>query len=143
MKGHVAAVFDLDHTLTAVRSVESSFMSFLLREKQISIMNLYRTAGFFLSNIWQDPVTAMKRNKMYLKGCTIEDLERLAQTFLDHFGDGLIPRKSRNLVHEHKKSEHLTILITGSPEFLVRPLMTLCGLSFDHTTQDRKWILYR
>jgi HAD superfamily hydrolase (TIGR01490 family) len=132
MKGHVAAVFDLDHTLTTVRSVESSFMSFLLREKQISIMNLYRTAGFFLSNIRPDPVTAMKRNKMYLKGRTIEDLERLAHTFLTRFGDGLIPQKNRNIVHEHKKSAHLTILITGSPEFLVRPLMSICGLPFDH-----------
>ena len=97
MKEQVAAVFDLDHTLTTVRSVESSFMSFLLREKQISIVNLYRTAGFFLSNIWQDPVMALKRNKLYLKGRTLEDLEKSAQTFLARYGDGLIPRKSRNL----------------------------------------------
>lgn len=132
MKEQVAAVFDLDHTLTTVRSVESSFMGFLLREKQISTMNLFRTAGFFLGNIWQDPVTAMKRNKLYLKGRTIEDLERMAQTFLASSEEWLVPQKSRDLVREHKKSAHLTILITGSPEFLVRPLLSLCGLQFEY-----------
>ncbi|MHC1698492.1 MAG: HAD family hydrolase [Geobacteraceae bacterium] len=137
MKGRVAAVFDLDRTLTAGRSVESSFMRFLLQERQISIMNCYRTVAFFSSNIWQDPVKAMKHNKMYLKGCTIETMAGLAQTFLARYGDGLIPPKNRTLVHQHTNSAHLTILITGSPEFLVHPLMPLCGQPFKHLYATR------
>lgn len=137
MKGHIAAVFDLDHTLTNVRSVESSFIRFLLQERYIGAMNIVRSAGFILRNIWLDPVKALKHNKMYLKGFTIEELKDLAQTFIEIHGTGLIPPKNRDLVHRHKKSGHLTILITGSPEFLVHPLMSLCCLTFDRIYATR------
>lgn len=137
MSEKIAAVFDLDQTLTSVRSLESSFIMFLLRKRQIGIMNLLHSADFFLRNIWRDPVKAKKRNKMYLKDVPQAEIEQLSQSFFSLQGHGLIPGKSISLVNCHKRLGHLTILITGSPEILVRPLLAQCGLHFDHLYATR------
>jgi HAD superfamily hydrolase (TIGR01490 family) len=137
MNSQVAAVFDLDRTLTRVRSLESSFISFLLRERHISIASLLCSAGFFLRNLGHDPVTAIKRNKMYLKGFSLAETELLTRTFLSRQGYQMIPEKAISLVNRHKQQEHLTILITGAPEFLVRPLIQLRGLPFDRLYATR------
>ncbi len=137
MNGQVAAVFDLDRTLTRVRSLESSFIRFLLRERHISFENLLCSAGFLLRNLRHDPVTATKRNKMYLKGFSLAEIELLTRTFLSRNGYRLIPEKAISLVKSHKQQEHLTILITGSPEFLARPLIQMLDLPFDRLYATR------
>jgi HAD superfamily hydrolase (TIGR01490 family) len=137
MNSKIAAVFDLDRTLTKVRSLESAFIRFLLQEGHIGTTSLLHSGGFFLRNILHDPVTAIKRNKMYLKGFSLEQIELLTQSFLARRGPQLIPREAIRLVNNHKQSGHLTILVTGAPEFLVCPLIQLLNLPFDHLYATR------
>lgn len=137
MSETIAAVFDLDRTLTSVRSVESTFIRFLVRNRHIDARNLARFAGFFVRNIVRDPVTATKRNKMYLKGISVAEADRLTHVFLEGDGSQLIPRESIALVNRHHRSGHLTILITGAPDFLARPLVDMLGIPFDHLHATR------
>lgn len=137
MNRKIAAVFDLDRTLTKVRSLESSFIRFLLQEGHLSVSNLLCAAGFFLRTIRRDPITAAKRNKMYLKGFSCAEIAQLTQTFLSRHGSRVISLEAISLVKRHKAHEQLTILITGAPEFLVEPLIQLLGLPFDHVYATR------
>lgn len=137
MNGKIAAVFDLDRTLTSVHSVESAFIRFLVSSRHVGTRNLARFAWFFARNIVRDPVTATKRNKMYLKGISVAEAERLTQVFLEEDGFRLIPRDSIALVTRHHRSGHRTILITGAPDFLARPLVRMLGIPFDHLHATR------
>lgn len=131
MSKPVLAVFDLDHTLTSGRSLESAFLLFLCRRRVVSLRALLLSALFYLKKVWRDPVTASKRNKLYLKGTARRDAEQWVRDFLVEEGDGFLAREGERLVRQHKGLGHSTILVTGSPELLVGPLLHRRELPFD------------
>lgn len=131
MKNPVLAVFDLDRTLTVGKSLESAFILFLLRRRVVPSRALLLTALFYLKNVWRDPVTATKRNKLYLKGTARVDAEQWVRDFMEEGEDGFLAREGELLVRRHKDHGHVTILVTGSPDFLVGPLLRRRDLCFD------------
>lgn len=131
MKNAVLAVFDLDRTLTINRSLESAFILFLLRRRMIGSHALLLSALFYLKNVWRDPVTASKRNKFYLEGSTREVVELWVRKFIEEQGEGFISLEGEQLVRHHKSLGHITILVTGSPDLLVYPLIRCLDLPFD------------
>jgi len=129
--GNIIAVFDLDKTLTVKRSLDSAFISFLLHRLQIPRGSLLHCALFFLRHIWRDPVCATKRNKLFLKGVKQVTVEKWAQEFLRHEGNGILHTEGIRLVHHHREQGHVTVLLTGSLGILVRPLCDFLSLPFD------------
>jgi HAD superfamily hydrolase (TIGR01490 family) len=127
---NIIAIFDLDGTLTVKRSLESSFISFLLHRHQIPRDNLLNCALFFLQHIWHDPVCATKRNKLYLKGIKQVIVEKWVQEFLRHEGDKILHPEGIQLVNRHHELGHVTVLLTGSLGILVRPLCDFLSLPF-------------
>lgn len=122
MKNHVIAVFDLDGTLTNVRSVESVFFRYLLRKRRLSFSGIFYTAVFYLENVLKSPALAIKKNKMYLKGLSAQEVDLWAGDFMKEYKNKLLNNEYLKLVKNHKSSGHTTILITGAPEFLVKKL---------------------
>ena len=130
MKKRIIAVFDLDGTLTTVRSVESAFFQYLLVRRKLTIRNLLNSGGFYCRNILTNPLFAVKKNKMYLKGITTNKVAMWAQEFIKENRDTLLHAKYLQLVKSHKDMGHTTILITGSPDILVTHLLKSSW--FDH-----------
>ncbi len=131
MSATTLAVFDLDGTLTVKRSLESSFILFLLRRQQLHRDSLLHCALFFLKHILRDPVCATKRNKMYLKGTNQALVEQWVHDFLRDQGDGMLYSEGVRLVSRHREQGHVTVLLTGSLSILVHPLCDLLNLPFD------------
>lgn len=133
MKTNVTALFDLDGTLTRVRSLESSFIAFLLKKRRIRFPQVVHTAGFFLRTCWNAPSDSLKRNKMYLRGIPATEIETLAGDFISSRGKELLHPEGVRLLLEHMDKGHVTILVTGSLELLVEPLVRELGLPFERT----------
>jgi len=130
MGKRVIAVFDLDRTLTAERSLEAAFFRYLLKSGKLMAGNLISVFLFFMRNIWKGSYEALKKNKMYLKGVSPDLTESWVKEFVNTHGNTLISSKNFQLVKSHKDIGHTTILISGSPFFLVNGINI--NLWFDH-----------
>jgi len=128
---NIIAIFDLDGTLTVKRSLDSAFISFLLHRLLIPPNNLLHCACFFLRHIWRDPVSATKRNKLFLKDMKRGIVEERVREFLRHEGGTILHPEGIRLVHHHRERGHVTVLLTGSLGILVRPLCDFLSLPFD------------
>jgi HAD superfamily hydrolase (TIGR01490 family) len=130
VSSHILAVFDLDGTLTKGLSVEQFFMLYLLKTRKIGIRSLLSTVAYWARNVLIDPVEARQKNKRYLKGKRVGDVE----TWIDEFfiaNDKIIfAQNVVDIAARHKQRLHKSILITGSPSILAAklPLNDL----FDH-----------
>ena len=130
MKKRVVAVFDLDGTLTTMRSIESAFFQYLLKKQKLSFQNILNAVVFYLKNVLKSPNLAVKKNKMYLKGLSVQKVDSWVKDFMKEYKNKLLNGEYLNLVKNHKALGHTNILITGAPEILVKDLFDR-GL-FDH-----------
>jgi putative phosphoserine phosphatase/1-acylglycerol-3-phosphate O-acyltransferase len=122
MRGNIIAVFDLDGTIIIGRSIENAFIKYLLKTGKIPFSNILTTIMYYLKNIWKDPVEAVKRNKMYLKGISMPEVSRWVEEFVKKKADALISLRIIEHVKDHKKIGHTVILLTGDIDILVDPL---------------------
>lgn len=124
MKNRIIAVFDLDGTLTSVKSVESAFFRYLLRRRKLSMLNLLNSATFYFQKVLTNPVFAVKKNKMYLKGTSIQKVSSWVEDFMKESRGTLFNTKYLQMVKNHKNLGHTIILITGAPDILVAHLFS-------------------
>lgn len=122
MKKQVVAVFDLDGTLTTMRSIESAFFRYLLKKRKLSFQNILNAVVFYLKNVLKSPNLAVKKNKMYLKGLSIHGVDFWVKDFMKEYKNKLLNDEYLKLVKNHKALGHTNILITGAPEILVKDL---------------------
>ena len=118
----ILSVFDLDGTLTAGRSVENTFIQYLVRTRRISPENMLQTLIFYLKNILRDPVEAVKRNKLYLKGTHVREVAEWISEFMASHGNRLLLPGAVDFVSGHRTLGHTLILITGAPDIIVEKL---------------------
>lgn len=118
----IIAVFDLDGTLTRKRSLEQSFINFLLKNWKVKPQNIVRATYFSLCNMPKGVSTAIKKNKMYLRGVQITQVESWCNEFVKSHGNQLIAPDKLRLVKSHKEAGHKTILITGTLNMLIQAL---------------------
>lgn len=132
-------MFDLDRTLTRVRSLESSFIPYLFRKGAIGPPQIFAAAKFFLRTFPGDASEAIQGNKMYLSGCRCSKIERLAEEFINTSAGTLLFPEALRLLRWHNERNHVTILVTGSLEILVKPLVSRLQLPFHqvHSTRLR------
>jgi len=126
----IIAVFDLDRTLTAERSLENTFFRYLLKSGKLRVENLIRVFIFFMKNIYKGSYEALKKNKMYLKGMSTALVISWTGDFIKAYSNTLISPKHFHFVKSHKDLGHTTILISGSPFILINSLNI--DLWFDH-----------
>ncbi len=130
MKSRIIAVFDLDGTIILGRSIENAFIKYLLKCGKLRARNILSTITYYLRNIWRDPVEAVKRNKMYLRGIPTQEVGFWVEEFMKEKADTLISLRIIEQVKGHKKIGHTVILISGDINILVDPLS--CSRYFDY-----------
>lgn len=135
MRGNIIAVFDLDGTIIIGRSIENAFIKYLLKTGKIPASNILSTIMYYLKNIWKDPVEAVKRNKMYLKGISTQEVGLWVEKFIKEKADALISSRIIERINDHKKSGHIVALLTGDINILVDPLPFIRAFDYIFSTK--------
>lgn len=133
MKKRVAAVFDLDGTLTTVRSIESAFFRYLLKKRKLSFQNILNALVFYLKNVLKSPNLAIKKNKMYLKGLSVQRVDSWVKDFMKESKNTLLNHEYLKLIKNHKDMGHTNILVTGAPQILVKDLFDTGSFDYIYT----------
>ncbi|MFY9396921.1 MAG: HAD family hydrolase [Desulfomonilia bacterium] len=128
--GNIAALFDMDHTLTWKNSGLSS-VRFARRLGLVSAGHLAKsTVKIILYRLsmldieeWYD------RNVSMLSGTPIADIERFCYLWFDAMMKKSIYREAFELVLNHRKSGHRVAIISNSPTFFVEPVASALGIS--------------
>ena len=124
----VAAVFDVDRTLVPVTTTERIFIRYLFRKRVIGLGVAARTLLFILKSLpHAAPFEAIRRQRAYLQDQPYDKMERLARHC---FETDILPRLSEaglTAIREHKAQGHTIVLLSGSLDFLLRPLKEHVG----------------
>ena len=124
----VAAVFDVDRTLVPDTTTERIFIRYLLRRRVIGPWQLAQLGWYLLRALPKmDPMEAVRRNRIYMAGLPVRRLVALAEQC---FAEDIKPRISAAgiaAIREHKEQGHVTVLLSGSLDFLLRPMQAYVG----------------
>ena len=124
----VAAVFDVDRTLVPVTTTERIFIRYLFRKRVIGLGVAARTALFTLRALRHaTPFEAIRRQRAYLQGQSYEKMERLARECFERDIKPRISEAGLAAIREHKEQGHTIVLLSGSLDFLLRPLKEHVG----------------
>jgi HAD superfamily hydrolase (TIGR01490 family) len=134
------AIFDIDGTLVGGSS-ERSFWRYLWRHKQLSARRLAAFAFFFVRYLPVAGRDVAKKNKAYLTGLELAEIERLAGDFA---ASELWPRLREPVVarlREHQHRGDIVLLLSGTLQPIASALAarldvehvcaTLCSASDD------------
>jgi len=123
-----AALFDVDGTLlTGPHSSEALFIRHLLRRGAIGPRQAVAAGWFTLTNGLRYGRHVFRRNKAYLAGLALDDVAAIARDFADRDLSALIDRVLLRRMDEHRRGGDAILLLTGTPDFLARPLAELVG----------------
>ena len=111
----IIAVFDLDRTLTAERSLENTFFRYLLKSGKLRVENLIRVFIFFMKNIYKGSYEALKKNKMYLKGMSTALVISWTEDFIKAYSNTLISPKHFHFVKSHKDISVILVFFDCCP----------------------------
>jgi len=112
--------FDLDGTLINSPSTEKTFLKHLITEGKLSITQYWHAALFILRWFFTYKQYVFIKDKAYLSGLSVAEINAFATKIVY---DELLKRirpdlQDRLLVHQ--KAGDITILLTGSHEFIAK-----------------------
>jgi putative phosphoserine phosphatase/1-acylglycerol-3-phosphate O-acyltransferase len=133
---NVAALFDMDHTITWKNSGLTS-VQFARKQGMIPLgfliqgivkIFLYRLS---LMNIesWYE------KNMEILRGLTLDDMDRFSRQWFETMVRKSIYREAVQLIKDHEKKGHRIAIISNSPSFFVKPLAMVLGINDTICTQ--------
>lgn len=120
--GKVAAFFDVDNTLIPGQSIEIHFVRYLWKTGLLSNRLLIDSALYLLFNILELSLRPLRERKIYLTNKRPEGVEPLAKWFVR---SEICPRLSLQgtaALAQHQQAGHQVALVSGTPEFLIKPL---------------------
>lgn len=126
-----AAIFDVDGTIVKGSS-EKVFVRYLLEKRELEIGKLL---SIIPASLTGNPLRTMKRNKLYLKDMDVRRVQELA---LQCFKGRILPLVSplmKEVIESHRVRGDLVILLTGSLDFLTKPLMAYLGADVSVATR--------
>lgn len=118
----VAALFDVDNTLVPGEACEVRFFRFLWKRGIVGWGEGRRSAAWLLRHVPPFSLHPLRERKLYLTGKRSTEIEVLAQEFCRTEMIGGVSRQGRRQLDLHQKAGHQLILVTGAPEFLIKPL---------------------
>jgi len=114
--------FDLDGTILDGVSSENAFIVHLMKHGKLKLKQ-YLAALFFVFNYAvRYKQNVFVKNKAYLKGLKIDDIEKIAEIFVKENLFKRIRPKLLAIIRKHKQAGDLLVLLTGSPDFLSKHL---------------------
>ncbi len=112
-------IFDVDGTLLPGTSCERLFFQHLIDNRILTFRNLFHFAFRGLTLLPHGRTYALKANKGYLRGHSIEKMIAIGKEFFSTEVAGRISKKGIARLNEHRdKGERITLL-SGMPEFLL------------------------
>lgn len=129
-----AAIFDLDGTLIQLPSSERRFIGELWAQRLINWRRGLLFGLFLVAWLPRFGSDVARKNKAYLSGLRVEDMEAMGQTFAQALRRNISPRLQQALKDHQQAGDH-TLLLTGSPYFIAEPLGQLLG--FDEISGTR------
>lgn len=124
------SVFDLDHTLLTINS-SYHFGAYLYRQKFFSFPSLlaslfyyarHKLFGLSIQKLHQ------KTFQLLFKGVSIEDLQAYVTVFLEQQLTEKLYQPALQRLHEAQKRGDYTLILSSSPDFLVRPIAEWFGV---------------
>lgn len=123
------AVFDLDGTLVPAPSTELRFALHLAaagvvgpRQALRALCFAARWAPAYGRHVW-------KKNKGYLAGLAVDDVERRAAAYVERRLLRLLRPAVLARLRSHASAGDAVVLLTGSARFLARPLCRMLGVA--------------
>src|SRR5688572_3601479 len=117
---------DLDGTLLKGGS-EARFILHLLLSRRIGAAAVVRSLIFALRHANRFGRHVWKKNKAYLTGLPAAEVEALARAFASERLSPLLRGSLRERIAGHHAAGDHVILLTGSPDFLARPVAEAVG----------------
>ncbi|MGC9325159.1 MAG: HAD family hydrolase [Desulfomonilia bacterium] len=119
----IAALFDMDHTITWENSGLSS-VRFARKHGLIPLGHLIKTLfkitlyRFSLLNIeaWYE------KSMEILSGVTLDEMERFSELWFETMIRKTIYKEAVSLINDHLSRGHRLVIITNSPSFFVHPM---------------------
>lgn len=119
----IAAVFDVDRTLVPVTTTERLFIRYLFRKRVLGVGAAVSTAVFLAKQLRHaSPFEAIRRQRTYLQGLPYSKTERLARACFETDIKPKLSQAGLDALREHKEQGHSIVLLSGSLDFLLRPL---------------------
>lgn len=120
--------FDLDHTLIKGTSAEMLFIRWLFWHGKIGIRVLFRVFVFFITHFRDVQGTAIRGNKMYLKGMRRDDLLRYTQEIFRSSIERRISNTGREeLFRLIQEGKHI-VLLSASIDVLAEYISRFLGI---------------
>lgn len=125
----IGAFFDVDNTLVPGSSIEIGFFRHLWRDGLVGWPELRYSAAYLLRHIPPFSLSPLRRNKLYLTDLEVSLIEMLAQEFVESAVFRRLSPRALGVLSRHQDAGHVVALVSGSPEFLVKPLADKLGVS--------------
>jgi len=118
---------DVDGTLLGGASTELRFVVHLMRRRRVGARQAFQTAVFPLRWFARYGRHVFKKNKAYLAGLAVADVEAEAEIFVRQTVAPLLRPEILTLIAGHVTRGDTVLLLTGTPEFIAEPLAKLIG----------------
>ena len=121
-QGSVAALFDVDNTLLPGEASEVRFFRFLWRRGLVGWSELSRSVAWLAGHMPPFSLHPLRERKVYLTDKRPADIESCAREFCQTEMIREVSLQGRAKLDAHRQAGHQLILVTGAPDFLIRPL---------------------
>lgn len=119
---NVAAFFDVDNTLIPGQSIEIHFVRYLWKNGLLSRRVFIDSTFYLLFNILEFSLRPLRERKIYLTDKRPEGVEPLAKWFVRSEICPRLSLKGTAALVQHQQAGHQVALVSGTPEFLIKPL---------------------
>jgi HAD superfamily hydrolase (TIGR01490 family) len=127
-------IFDLDGTLIPQTSAEKIFFIYLLKNRQLSIINVLHLIPAIwttLGNLHKMTLT----NKRYLKNKPVTVFKEIARKYFDPRIEMLVFPLMHRIIDEHKKNGDKLLLLTGTLDFIAECFVHILGFDGYRATE--------
>jgi len=115
------AIFDIDGTLV-MGSTERMFWRFLFRKRRQRLRQLLAYLAFFVRYLPTGGVHTAKKNKAYLWGLSVDEVQSLADEFVDQVLPESFFEPAIQRLHQHRLRGDKVVLMSGTLDCLARSL---------------------
>lgn len=131
------ALFDVDGTLFPLPSTEVRFVAWLARRRRLPWRALLRQAGALPGLLYRHGSAGFTENKAWLAGLEPGRLAALGEEFVETSLARRLRPGVRARLDAHRRRGDRVVLLTGTPEFLARPVCALLGADDFRATRLR------
>ncbi len=131
----IGAFFDVDNTLIPGISIEILFFRHLWKLGVIGFSQMRESLWFLTQRMPPISLAPLRRNKLYLVGQQPGFIEPLGDEFVRNEICSKLSIRGEGILSRHQRSGHHVALISGSPDFLVKPLADVLGVPIVHAAR--------